>query len=84
MLGGRKMTPDIEMGHLQHLRVARSVVHQQEDLEGKVSFCQHPLHLKDETVVEPIHKDGSYPRLFVGTPKYGQSLLVFALESTRI
>jgi len=73
---------DIEMEHLQHLGVARSVVHQQEDLEGEDLYCQVPLHLRDKTVVEPIHKYGScYPCLSVGPPKSRQSFLVFALES---
>ena len=74
---------DIEMGHLQHLGVARNIVHQQEDLEGEVLYCQVPLHLRDKTVVESIHKDGScYPCLSVGLPKYGQRLLALVLENT--
>ena len=65
--------------------MARSVVHQQEDLTREVLSCQVPLHLRDKTVVEPIHEDGShYPRLSIGPQKYGQHLIVFVLESMRV
>ena len=73
---------DIEMGHLQQLGVSKSIVQQHEALDGEVYYYQVPLHLRDETLVEAIHEDGScYPCLSVGPPKYGMSVLIFALQS---
>jgi len=72
---------DIRICHLQHPSIARSVIHQQKDLEEEVLYCQVSLHLRDETVVDPIHADGScYPRLFVGSPTYEQCVLLFDLN----
>ena len=68
---------DLNIGQLKLLGVA--IVYQQENLAGEVLVCQVPLHLRDETIVEPFHKDCScYPCLSVGPPKYGQSLFVLS------